>query len=118
MYSQHSIAGHRRSSRPETTVEMTYGLACTMCGRDLRVAEGKPTPDAVPIGRVEERQTFACRGVCARLASGSADGNAEEPVPLDERIRAFAAAPPDAPQATPQDTQQDAQQDAQNAGNG
>ncbi|OPC83840.1 hypothetical protein B4N89_25480 [Embleya scabrispora] len=87
MYSQHSIAGHRRSPRP--TAEMTYGLACTMCGRDLRAPADKPAPDAVPVGHVEERQTFACRGVCARLASGSADGIAEEPVSLEERIAAF-----------------------------
>jgi hypothetical protein len=92
MYSQHSIAAHRRSSRPETTVEMTYGLACTMCGRDLREPEDKPAPDAVPVGRADERQTFACRGVCARFASGSADGLDEEPTPLDERIAAFAQA--------------------------
>jgi hypothetical protein len=89
MYSQHSIAGHRRSSRPETTVEMTYGLACTMCGRDLRPTEEKPGHDAVPVGRVDDRQTFACRGVCARLGSGSADGLAEEPVPLADRVAAF-----------------------------
>ncbi|MGC0418818.1 hypothetical protein [Embleya sp. AB8] len=89
MYSQHSIAGHRRSSRPETTVAMTYGLACTMCGNDLRAPADRPAPDAVPVGHVEERQTFACRGVCARLASGSADGIAEEPTPLEQRIAAF-----------------------------
>jgi hypothetical protein len=83
MYSQDAISGHRRG-RPEPTAEMLSGLACLMCGTDYRKA---PDPEAVVVSHHEGRQLLACHGTCARMASGSLNGLAEKPLPLEERIR-------------------------------
>ncbi|MFC8195321.1 hypothetical protein ACFWBR_18770 [Streptomyces sp. NPDC060006] len=83
MYSQDAISGHRRG-RPEPTAEMLSGLACLMCGTDYREA---PDPEAVVVSHHDGRQLLACHGTCARMASGSVNGLAETPLPLEERVR-------------------------------
>lgn len=83
MYSQDSISGHRRG-RPEPTAQMLAGLACLICGTDYRSA---PDPEAVVVSHRDDSQLLACHGTCARIASGSADGLGETPLPLAERVR-------------------------------
>ncbi|MER6443517.1 hypothetical protein ABT275_45800 [Streptomyces sp. NPDC001185] len=83
MYSQDAISGHRRG-RPEPTSEMLAGLACLICGTDYRDA---PDREAVVVSHRDDRQQLACRGTCARLASGSATGLEETPLPMSERLR-------------------------------
>ncbi|MER7398068.1 hypothetical protein ABT381_21480 [Streptomyces sp. NPDC000151] len=83
MYSQDSIFGRRRG-RPEPTAEMLSGLACLICGTDYRSASA---PEAVVVSYRDDRQLLACRGTCARMASGSVGGLDEAPLPLAERER-------------------------------
>ncbi|MEF3118178.1 hypothetical protein RB636_34005 [Streptomyces chrestomyceticus] len=87
MYSQSSIYS-RCASRSAPTEEMLWGLSCVVCGTDYRSA---PTADAQVVSRGAEGPTLACRGVCARLASGSATGLDETPLPLTERVRRYEA---------------------------
>ncbi|MFK8845165.1 hypothetical protein [Streptomyces sp. Ac-502] len=87
MYSQSSIYS-RCNSRSAPTEEMLFGLTCVICGIDYRSA---PTADALVVSRSAEGSTLACRGVCARLASGSASGLDESPPPLTERVRRYEA---------------------------
>lgn len=82
MYSQDSISGHRRD-RPEPTAEMLSGLTCLICGTDYRSA---PDADARVVSHRDGKQLVACRGVCARMASGSATGLDDTPLPLTERV--------------------------------
>jgi hypothetical protein len=91
MYSQDAIFnrnssrnGNRNISRSETITAMDSGLACVTCGTDYRNA---PEADAVVVSHRDNKQRLACRGVCARQASGSAAGLDETPLPLTERIR-------------------------------
>ena len=87
MYSQDAISGHRRA-RPEPTAETLSGLACLMCGTDYRKT---PAPEAVVVSHRDDKQLLACRGTCARMASGSVDGLDETPLPLAERVRGHRA---------------------------
>ncbi|MDG4861004.1 hypothetical protein P8605_23010 [Streptomyces sp. T-3] len=87
MYSQSSISS-RRSSRSAPTEEALFGLTCVICGTDYRIA---PTADALVVSRGGDGPTLACRGVCARMASGSATGLDETPLPLAERVRRYEA---------------------------
>ncbi|MEU8977156.1 hypothetical protein [Streptomyces sp. NPDC048309] len=91
MYSQDAISGRRRSGggRPEPTPEMISGLACLICGTDYRNA---PDADVMVVSHRNDAQLLACRGTCARLASGSPTGLDETPLPLDERMRRHQAA--------------------------
>lgn len=83
MYSQDAIFNRNRN-RSQTTPAMARGLVCVVCGTDYRNA---PTAEAVVVSHRDDRQLLACRGACARLASGSATGLDETPLPLAERIR-------------------------------
>jgi hypothetical protein len=83
MYSQDAIYGRNRH-RYEPSADMAAGLACVICGTDLRVPERS---DAVVSSHHEGGQLLACRGRCARLASGSPSGLDEPPLPLAERLR-------------------------------
>ncbi|GGX56891.1 hypothetical protein [Streptomyces fructofermentans] len=83
MYSQDSISGRRRG-RPEPTPEVLSGLACLICGTDYRTG---PDPEPVVASHKDDKQLLACRGTCARMASGSVDGLDETPLPLAERVR-------------------------------
>ncbi|WP_328482070.1 hypothetical protein OHS71_27920 [Streptomyces sp. NBC_00377] len=83
MYSQDSISGRRRG-RPEPSAEVLSGLACLICGTDYRNAAD---PQAVVVSHRDDKQLLACHGTCARMASGSADGLDETPLPLAERVR-------------------------------
>ncbi|GGS15931.1 hypothetical protein GCM10010252_64250 [Streptomyces aureoverticillatus] len=87
MYSQDSISGHRRS-RSEPTAEMLSGLQCLICGTDYRSASA---PEAVVVSHRDDKQLLACRGTCARMASGAADGLDETPLPLAERVSRHSA---------------------------
>ncbi|QEU96039.1 hypothetical protein [Streptomyces kanamyceticus] len=87
MYSQSSIS-NRRSSRPAPTEETLFGLTCVICGTDYRTA---PTVDALVVSHSGDGPTMACRGVCARMASGSATGLDEAPLSLAERVRRYEA---------------------------
>ncbi|MEH0555226.1 hypothetical protein [Streptomyces sp. B21-101] len=82
MYSQDSISGRRRG-RPEPTAEVLSGLTCLVCATDYRNA---PDTEAVVVSHRDDKQLLACRGTCARIASGSADGLDETPLPLAERV--------------------------------
>lgn len=83
MYSQDAIYGRRRD-RPGPTPEVLSGLACLMCGTDYQNA---PDPEVVVVSHRGDRQLFACRGTCARMASGAVNGLDEPPLPLAERVR-------------------------------
>jgi hypothetical protein len=84
MYSQDAISGHRRGGdRPAPTAEMISGLACLICGRDY---QSEPDSDAVVVSHRDDKQQLACRGTCARMASGSVTGLDETPLPLAERL--------------------------------
>ncbi|MFB9523087.1 MULTISPECIES: hypothetical protein [Streptomyces] len=87
MYSQSSISS-RRSGRPAPTEEMLHGLACVICGTDYRTAA---TADAVVVAHGHDGPALACRGVCARMSSGSAAGLDEPRPPLAERVRRYEA---------------------------
>lgn len=87
MYSQDSIHGRRRD-RPQPTPEVLSGLACLMCGADYRNA---PDPQVVVVSHRDDRQLLACRGTCARMASGAVNGLDETPLPLAERVRRHGA---------------------------
>ncbi|MHC5259096.1 hypothetical protein ACYSUO_14495 [Streptomyces sp. UC4497] len=87
MYSQSSISS-RRSGRSTPTEEARFGLTCVICGTDYRTT---PTADAFVVSRGDEGPTLACRGVCARMASGSTTGLDEAPLPLAERVRRYEA---------------------------
>ena len=87
MYSQDSMYGRRRGGSGPTP-EMLSGLACLMCGTDYRTA---PDPEAVVVSHRDDKQLLACRGTCARMASGSVDGLDETPLPLTERVRRHGA---------------------------
>lgn len=87
MYSQSSIYS-RCNSRSAPTEEMLFGLTCVICGTDYRSV---PTADGLVVSRSDDGPTLACRGVCARLASGSATGLDETPLSLTERVRRYEA---------------------------
>ncbi|CAM5371056.1 hypothetical protein SALBM135S_08572 [Streptomyces alboniger] len=87
MYSQSSISS-RSSSRSAPTDETRYGLTCVICGTDYRTT---PSADALVVSRGSDGPTVACRGVCARMASGSATGLDGAPPPLAERVSRFEA---------------------------
>ncbi len=83
MYSPDAIYGRNRH-RYEPSVDMVAGLACVICGTDLQEPQRS---DAVVSSHHEGRQLLACRGRCARLASGSPMGLDEPPLSLAERLR-------------------------------
>lgn len=83
MYSQDSIYGRRRD-RPEPAREVLSGLACLMCGTGYRNA---PDPEVMVVSHRDDKQPLACRGTCARMASGAVNGLDETPVPPAERVR-------------------------------
>ncbi|MDX6328776.1 MAG: hypothetical protein QOI83_1159 [Streptomycetaceae bacterium] len=83
MYSQNAISSRSRG-RAEPTAEMISGLVCIVCRTDYRNA---PDSDAIVVAHHNDHQMLACRGVCARMASGSAAGLDETPLPLAERMQ-------------------------------
>jgi len=89
MYSQNAISSRSRGGA-EPTAEMISGLVCVVCRTDYRTA---PDTDALVVSYHDDRQLLACRGVCARMASGSATGLNETPPPLAERVNRHSAGP-------------------------
>jgi hypothetical protein len=89
MYSQNAISSRSRG-RAEPTEEMISGLVCVVCRADYRTA---PATDAMVVSHHNDHQLLACRGVCARMASGSTAGLDETPPPLAERVRKHSADP-------------------------
>jgi hypothetical protein len=87
MYSQNSIHSRRRDSSGPTP-EALSGLTCLMCGTDYR---NVPDPEVVVVSHRDGKQQLACRGTCARMASGAVNGLEETPLPLAERVRRHGA---------------------------